>query len=153
MLERGFTLLKTPKAVHDVLLPALKRSVTVRSLEGQRFPGLPCYGAWVQWLLQMLLPEERICLTTLEYRYEPANHADEQIDRLHADGAYLRSAYTLSGASTIFRDAKTERSVPPGFTILMTAIGRARAIRVPCTLHRRPGRGMERSVIICSFEP
>src|SRR5262249_47243085 len=30
---------------------------------------------------------------------------------------------------------------------------RARAVHMPCTLHRRPGAGPERAVIVCSFEP
>jgi hypothetical protein len=35
----------------------------------------------------------------------------------------------------------------------MTAQNRARALRIPCTLHRRPGAGPERAVVVCSFEP
>jgi hypothetical protein len=86
-------------------------------------------------------------------RRESANHTDKEVDRLHADGSYIRSVFTLHGPSTVYRDGRTERSVAPGTTIFMTAIGRARTIGVPCTLHRRPGRGMERTVIVCSFEP
>ena len=43
--------------------------------------------------------------------------------------------------------------MPDGHTLLMTALGRARAVRLPCTLHRRPGAGPERAVVVCSFEP
>ncbi|MFI5460716.1 MAG: hypothetical protein ACHRXM_35330 [Isosphaerales bacterium] len=40
-----------------------------------------------------------------------------------------------------------------GQTLVLTALDRARALGVPCTLHRRPGAGPERAVIVCSFEP
>src|SRR5262249_25537648 len=51
------------------------------------------------------------------------------------------------------RDGDAQRPVPRGQTLLMTAMDRARALGVPCTLHRRPGPGPERAVIVCSFEP
>src|SRR5438445_631867 len=38
-------------------------------------------------------------------------------------------------------------------SLLMTAMDRAHALHVPCTLHRRPGAGPPRAVIVCSFEP
>lgn len=37
--------------------------------------------------------------------------------------------------------------------LLMTGMERARSVGVPCTLHRRPGPGPERTVVVCSFEP
>ena len=51
------------------------------------------------------------------------------------------------------REAAAIESVPAGQTLLMTAMDRARARGVHCTLHRRPGTGAERAVIVCSFEP
>ena len=58
----------------------------------------------------------------------------------------------LYGPTTVYRDGRAERSVPDGQTLLMTAQDRTKAVRVPCTLHRRPGAGPERAVIVCSFE-
>jgi hypothetical protein len=75
------------------------------------------------------------------------------VDKLHADGSYLRSVFTLYGPATIYRDQGAERPVLCGQTLLMTAMDRARARGVPCTLHRRPGAGPERAVIVGSFEP
>ena len=43
----------------------------------------------------------------LGYRYPGAE--DAEVDRLHADGSYLRSVDTLSGATTIYRDGRMER--------------------------------------------
>ena len=92
-------------------------------------------------------------LDSLEFRHEPAGSEDQQVDRLHADGSYLRSVCTLYGPATVYRDGNVERSVLDGYTLLMTALGRARAVGRPCTLHRRPGAGPERAVLVCSFEP
>src|SRR5260370_629630 len=50
-------------------------------------------------------------------------------------------------------DPPAERRVPGPQTLRMTAFGRARALGVPSTRHRRPGPGPERAVIVCSFEP
>jgi hypothetical protein len=86
-------------------------------------------------------------------RHEPAGAEDKEVDKLHADGSYLRSVYTVYGPTTIYRDGKLEHAVPSEQTLLMTAIDRARAMRIRCTLHRRPGAGPERAVIVCSFEP
>ena len=99
------------------------------------------------------LPDEPLILEALEYRHEPAGYADKTVDALHADGSYLRAIYTLYGPTTVYRDGKVERSVPEGQTLVMTAMARARALGVPCTLHRRPGAGPERAVIVSSFEP
>jgi hypothetical protein len=104
-------------------------------------------------LLAEALPEEAVSLDSLEFRHEPAGSEDRTVDRLHADGSYVRSVWTLYGPPTIYRDGKVERPVPDGQTLLMTAMGRARAVRRPCTLHRRPGAGPERAVIVCSFKP
>ena len=154
MLDRGFALVKTPRCVANCSSARLNGSVTLRSLTRDcRFPALTRYGLWAESLIRNALPEEYVCLTALELRHEAASHTDKQIDRLHADGSYIRSVFTLHGPSTIYRAGKTQRSVPFGTTIFMTAIGRARTIGVPCTLHRRPGRRMERTVIVCSFKP
>jgi hypothetical protein len=154
MLDRGFALVKTPRCIGGFGPSRLNRSIALRSLaRDDKFPALTRYGLWAESLIRNLLPEEHVCLTALELRHEAANHTDKQVDRLHADGSYIRSLYTLSGPSTVYRDRKTEQSVPAGNTIFMTAIGRARTMGVPCTLHRRPGRGMERTIIVCSFEP
>jgi hypothetical protein len=104
-------------------------------------------------LLGQALPEEAVSLAALEYRHEQAGFLDPEVDRLHADGSYIRSVLTLYGLTTIYRDDDTEKPVPAEQTLLMTAQGRARAIGVPCTLHRRPERGPERAVIVGSFEP
>ena len=59
----------------------------------------------------------------------------------------------LRRLTTVYREGEVERPVPDGQTLLMTAQDRTRATRVPCTLHRRPGAGPERAVVVCSFEP
>jgi hypothetical protein len=118
-----------------------------------KFPQLALYGRWLERLLREALPEESLGLTDLDFRHEPAGAEDKVVDRLHADGSYLRSVYTLYGRTTIYRDGAIDRSVPCGQTLLMTALARARAKRLHCTLHRRPGPGPERAVVVCSFEP
>src|SRR5262249_24485482 len=82
-----------------------------------------------------------------------AGIVDEEVDRLHMDGSYIRTVHTLYGPTTIYREGKEEWPVPDGQTLLMTAQNRTRAVRVPCTLHRRPGPGPDRAVLVCSFEP
>jgi hypothetical protein len=156
MLGRGFTLVDTSRFFDDSLLFRLRRgrltlSPTCRGWS--RYPELVRYCAWLQALLGRSLPEECQSLAALEYRHEPAGSVDEQVDRLHADGSYIRSVYTLYGATTVYRDGGIERTVPRGQTLLLTAMDRARALGFPCTLHRRPGAGAERAVIVCSFEP
>jgi hypothetical protein len=89
----------------------------------------------------------------LEFRHERPGAVDKEVDKLHADGSYIRSVYTLCGLTTVYRDGDAQLSVPRGQTLLMTAMNRARALGLPCTLHRRPGAGPERAVIVCSFEP
>jgi hypothetical protein len=156
MLERGFALVNTPRFFDDDLLRRLSGSTTVLPFHGQRwwrFPQLARYVCWLERLLGEALPKESVALTALEFRHERASYADREVDRLHADGSYIRSVYTLYGPTTIYRDGRMELSVPRGQTFLMTAQDRARAVRVPCTLHRRPGAGSERAVIVCSFEP
>lgn len=156
MGERGFALVDTPPFFDDDLLRRLGRNQTVLPFHGKRwwqFPQLARYGCWLEGLLAESLPEEAVALASLEFRHEPAGFEDEQVDRLHADGSYLRSVCTLYGPGTVYRDGGMEQPVPDGQTLLMTALGRARAVRVPCTLHRRPGAGLERAVVVCSFEP
>jgi hypothetical protein len=156
MLERGFALVDTPSLPDDCLSPRTKRSrTTLRSGDKKwwRFPPLARYGCWLEELLGQSLPEEAVCLVSLEFRHERAGLVDQQVDGLHADGSYIRSVLTLYGPTTIYRQGKVEQPVPEGQTLLMTAQDRTRARRIPCTLHRRPGAGAERAVIVCSFEP
>lgn len=156
MMGCGFALVETPPFFADGRLLRLRKRRTVLPSDDRRwrrFPQLARYACWLEALLEEALPEEAVSLASLEFRHEPADVVDHQVDRLHADGSYLRSVCTLYGPATIYRDGDIERSVPDGQTLLMTALGRARAVRLPCTLHRRPGAGPERAVIVCSFEP
>jgi hypothetical protein len=156
MLERGFARVDTPTFFDERLLLRLKRGRTVlpSGCKGwRRFPELANYGSWLEELLGRALCEEPVSLAVLELRHESAGSEDKEVDRLHADGSYIRSVCTLFGPTTIYRDGKSERSVPCGQSFLMTALDRAKAVGVPCTLHRRPGPGPERTVIVCSFEP
>ncbi len=152
----GFALADTPPFFKGESFPGLTKLRATLSRGGAdwlRFPQLAGYAAWLEELLTAALPEERLSLVMMEFRREPAGYTDKSVDRLHADGSYLRTVYTLYGAPTIYRDGAAERPVPRRQTLLMTAMGRAKALRVPCTLHRRPGAGPERAVIVCAFEP
>jgi hypothetical protein len=152
----GFALLDTPPFFDDGLLRRLRRRRTVLLSDDKRwmrFPQLARYTCWLETLLAEALPEEAVSLTTLEYRHELAFSVDHEVDRLHADGSYIRTVYTLFGAGTIYREGRVERPVPHRQTLLMTAMDRARAIGLPCTLHLRPGAGPERAVLVGSFEP
>lgn len=152
----GFALVATPPFISADLLVRLKKKRTTLSSNDKRwwrFPLLARYACWLANLLDEALPAEAVSLTSLEFRHEPAGLQDPEVDRLHADGSYLRSVYTLHGPATIYRDDGVERPVPDGQTLLMTAMDRARAVRRPCTLHRRPGPGPERALIVCSFDP
>ena len=156
VLGRGFAPVATPSFFDEGLLPEPKRSRSAppaRIKPWWKFPPLVEYGDWLERLLGRALPEESLGLSDLELRHEPTGYRDEQVDKLHADGSYLRSVCTLYGPTTIYREGDEEHSVPVGQTLLMTAMNRARAIGVRCTLHRRPGAGPERAVIVCSFEP
>jgi hypothetical protein len=156
LLERGFALVDTPGCVDESLFLQLTRKRTVLSSHCKRwwkFPQLARYGCWLEGLLAKALPEEALALEALEFRHEAAGSEDAEVDQLHADGSYLRSVYTLYGPTTIYRDGDAQRSVPDGQTLLLTALDRARVVGVPCTLHRRPGAGPERALIVCTFEP
>jgi len=156
MSGRGFALVDTPPFFADDLLLRLKRTRTALPFHDKRwwqFPQLAHYGCWLEGLLGQVLPQEAVSLASLEFRHEPAGSEDQEVDRLHADGSYIRSVCTLYGPATVYRDGGVERPVPGGQTLLMTALDRARAVRVRCTLHRRPGAGPERIVVGCSFEP
>jgi hypothetical protein len=156
MFGRGFALVDTPPLFDSDLFPQLKRKRSMELCKGARrwqFPQLFRYGCWLEALLHTALPEEAIALASLEVRHEPAGYADFEVDRLHADGSYIRSVCTLYGPATVYRDCKSDLPVPNGQTLLMTALNRAKAIHIPCTLHRRPDAGLERAVIVCSFEP
>jgi hypothetical protein len=156
MLDRGFTLVTSPRAPELASLGGCKQHrllLPFRSKQWWKFPQLAEYARGLERLLDEALPEEALCLATLELRYEPAGAEDKSVDRLHADGSYIRSVVTIVGPTTIYRERKAEFSVPSGQTLMMTAMNRAKARRIPCTLHRRPGPGPERAVIVCSFEP
>jgi hypothetical protein len=156
MLGRGFALLDTPPFFHDDASRRLKKSrldLRPHTARWRQFPQLARYACWLEDLLVEALPEEGVCLASLEFRHERAGLVDDEVDRLHADGSYIRSVFTHYGATTIYRHEGVERPAPPGQTLLMTALDRARARRVHCTLHRRPGAGLERAVIVCSFVP
>jgi hypothetical protein len=156
MLGRGFTLVSTPSFFDADLLSRLKRSRTVLTPDCPRwwkFPQFAHYACWLERLLEKALPDEPVGLASLEYRHERAGLVDDEVDGLHADGGYLRSVYTHFGLSTLYRDGGVERPVPDGQTLLMTAQDRTRVRRVRCTLHRRPGTGPERAVIVGSFTP
>jgi hypothetical protein len=155
MMGCGFALVNTPSFFRDGLHQRLSSPRTELDADDKRwrqFPDLARYGCWVETLLEKALPEEAVSLACLDFRHEPADLEDQEVDRLHADGYYIRSVYTLFGPTTIYRDQGVERSVLEGHTLLMTAYDRAKAVHRPCTLHRRPGAGPERALIVCSFE-
>jgi hypothetical protein len=156
MMGCGFSLVDASSFFDDGSLLRLSSPRTEFHSHGKRwrrFPELARYACWLETLLEAALPEEAVALTSLDFRREPAGFEDQEIGRLHADGSYIRSVYTLYGPTTIYRDEGVERSVSEGQTLLMTAMDRAKAVRRPCTLHRRPGAGAERALIVCSFEP
>jgi hypothetical protein len=128
-------------------------SLPFHAKQWRRFPELARYACWLEALLAAALPEESAPLAVLEYRHEQAGFADAEVDRLHADGSYVRAVCPLFGPATVFRDGDTLRPVPLYHTLFMTATDRARARGVSCTLHRRPGAGPERAVIVCSYAP
>jgi hypothetical protein len=156
MLGHGFALVDTPPFFGDGRFLRCKKGKAALAFHcdrWRRFPELVRYSCWLEWLLGEALPEEPVALARLEVRREPAGFTDAEVDRLHADGSYIRAVYTLFGPATVVREGREERPVPGGQTLLLTATGRARVVGVPCTLHRRPGAGPERAVIVCSFEP
>jgi hypothetical protein len=152
----GFALVATPACFGGRLFHRLWETRTVLPAPDsrwRRYPRLACYACWLEALLERALPEEALSLKYLDYRREPAGYEDPEVDQLHGDGSYLRTVCTLDGPATIYRVGGAERPVPEGRTLLMTATGRARAVGLPCTLHRRPGAGPQRPLIVCSFEP
>lgn len=154
LLEKGFALLPTPRLHVDEALPRGKKDRILApffSRRSERFPELARYGRWLDSLLRQALPEECLGLDTLEYRFERAKLVIDEVDKLHADGGYIRSLYTLAGPPTVYLHARKEHIVPFGRTLVITAFGRARKVRVPCTLHRRPGSGIERTLIVGTF--
>lgn len=156
MLGRGFALVDTPRFFHAEQSIRFKKrwlDLPYHCCRWWKHPPLAQYGFWLERLLIHALAEESLALAKLECRHEPAGSVDQEVDRLHADGSYLRTVYTLFGPTTIYRDGKAELPVTDGQTLLMTAQDRARARRIHCTLHRRPGAGPERAVIVCSFVP
>jgi hypothetical protein len=156
MQKRGFTLVNTPGFFDDDLPVRLGSGRTMLPRDCERWEKLPQlarYASWLEDLLERALPEETVRLAALEFRCEAAGSVDKQVDWLHADGSYIRAVYTLYGSTTIYREAGEERPVPRGQTLVMTAQDRAREIGIPCTLHRRPGAGAKRAVIVCSLEP
>jgi hypothetical protein len=156
MSGRGFALSPTPPFFGNerpVRMKGLRSVLTCDDKRWWKFPHLARYACWLERLVGEALPEEEVGLGYLEFRHEPAGHEDEDVDRLHADGSYIRSVFTVFGPPTVYREGRVQRTVPGGHTLLMTAMDRAKAVGVRCTLHRRPGTGPERAVIVCSFEP
>jgi hypothetical protein len=156
MTARGFALVDTPPFFDDDLFYRLRRTRTVLSYHSKRwwqFPQLACYACWLEEVLHEALAEEAVSLASLEFRHEQAGSEDREVDRLHADGSYVRSVCTLHGPATVYRVERSELPVPVGHSLLITGMERARSVGVPCTLHRRPGPGPERTVVVCSFEP
>ncbi len=156
MAGPGFALIATPPPFGDALCVgghAGRSALRPDSGRWWRHAGLARYAVWLEGLLAAALPAEGVSLTELEVRREPIGRADAVADRLHADGSYVRTVHALYGPTTLYREGGVERPVPDGHTLIMTAQDRTRAVRVPCTLHRRPGPGPERAVIVCSFEP
>jgi hypothetical protein len=156
MLGPGFALADTPPFFDDDLFLRLQRTKAVLSYHSNRWEKLPQlarYACWLEYLLRQALPEESVSLAGLEFRHEAAQSVDRVTDRLHADGSYIRAVYTLTGTPTLYHDGTAERPVPWGQTLLMTAHQRTRRLRILPTLHRRPGAGPERAVLVCSLEP
>jgi hypothetical protein len=156
MMTRGFTLVNTPRLCAESLCRRIKKGTLILRLDDKRwwkYPELARYARWLEWLLGQSLPEESVALRVLEFRHEPAGTVDREVDRLHVDGSYIRSVFTLYGLPTFYRAGTAELPVPRGQTLLITAMARAKSLRIPGTLHRRPGAGPERGVIVCSFEP
>jgi hypothetical protein len=154
MRREGFALVTTPPIRLSPTLIRGRKNRVLTSLDSRcswRFPELVNYGEWLQRLIQQTLPEERLQLGTLEFRFERGGLVDKEVDRIHADGGYIRSLHLLWGLSTFYRNGKIEQIVPKGQTLLMTAMDRARKLHVPCTLHRRPEANSERALIVCSF--
>ena len=155
MLGRGFVTVDTAAFAGDGLLREFNsRRIILRSVRRRsgKFPHLVRYGGWLERLLAEALPEESLYLAEIDFRHEPAGTEEKEVDSLHADGSYLRSVCTLYGPTTIYREGCVEVAAQAGYTLLMTAMDRARALGVRCTLHRRPGAGPERALIVCSFE-
>ncbi len=156
MLGRGFSLVETPSFSHESLQNRWNQRSSLllfSSKHWMKYPHLARYACWLEDLVTRALPEEKLSFIGLEFRREPAGHVNREVDRLHADAAYLRAVYTLYGASTIYRENRQEFPVPEGRTLLMTAQDRTRAVRIPGTLHRRPGPGPERAVLVSTFQP
>jgi hypothetical protein len=117
MLEGGFSLVDTPWFFDDGLFRRLQRrrtSLQFHCKRWWRFPQLAHYAYWMECLLDQALPDELLSLTTLEFRHEEAGSVDSEVDRLHADGSYIRSVCTLYGPTTVYRDRKSELLVPSG---------------------------------------
>jgi hypothetical protein len=156
MLGRGFTVVKTPRLFDESLFFRMGKGTRVLRFDSKlwwKLRQLAQYACWLEDLLDRALPEEPLSLAALDFRQESAGSKSQETDRWHADGSYLRSVCTLYGLTTVYRGGDAERSVPKEQTLLMTAGDRARALGLPCTLHRRPGSGPERAVIVCTFMP
>lgn len=153
MLGKGFVLVDTSRLIDDIPLPPRTLQLEFHSKQWWKFPQLARYSLRLETLLRPSLPEESVSLAAVEFRVEAESFEEPSVDHLHIDGSYIRSVCTLYGPSTIYRHKKVEQSAPLKQTLLMTAIDRGRTLRIPCTLHRRPGPGPARAVIVCSFEP
>jgi hypothetical protein len=100
MLGRGFALVDTPPFDDRLSDQLRRRRTTLRAGDSRwwKFPQLARYGCWLEALLRRALPEEAISLAALEFRHERAGLVDEEVDGLHADGSYIRSARCRAGA-------------------------------------------------------
>jgi hypothetical protein len=104
LLDRGFTLVDTPPFFDDGLFRRLKRGKTVLAFHSRRwwkYPSLARYGCWLEGLQAEALPEESVSLAALAFRHEPGGSEDQEVDRLHADGPYIRSVFTPYGPTTV----------------------------------------------------
>ena len=153
-MGRGFSLVDTPPFFGDGLPSVLVSTgwcYRSKTSVGGRSPELARYTFWLETILVEALPEESLCMTSVEFRHEPAGLEDREVDRLHADGSYLHSVWTLYGPATIYRDGRIEKPVPNGQTLLMTAIESCRkpfARALPCTgVRSKTGAGGDRLLV------
>ncbi len=157
MMGRGFALVPTPLCPGDHLLKELKGARTAPrpgSKRWSRFPHLHRYRCWLERLLVQALPEETLRLVDLDVRHEPAGSANPLVDKLHADGLYVRSVWTLYGPTTIYRDGRAEplRPARPNFVDdgHGPRKGTRSALHAPPPSRRGTGTSRDR-VLVCEF--
>ena len=89
----------------------------------------------------------------VQMRYRQINDLLRSASIRAAESSRIALAAYREGGTDLLKLLDAELPVPRGQTLLLTALDRARALRLHCTLHRRPGAGPERAVIVGSFEP